>query len=580
MFRGLVLILGVFYSALGLLLSDVAYGASNSKSGLSICVQDVPDPVSCTKTVTYYITVKNGSSSEATDVKLYFEWMDRNTTFVSATPLTGNGWYCSGSVWSRRVECKTYAGMKPGRTDKIKIVLQVGGPNSRNLATYASFSATINCSCKVSTGVWENTRVCCSGSGGGGGTVEACKNFTASVTATKSQVNVGDLVEFRVEIDKSNNYSATGRYVSFDVYWSGNLTYKDSYSGFSCSNYGNHLHCCRKDYDWGGSYTYLRFLANSPGEAKVEVKNFKVEGGACDSGTLCPEISATKSIDILSLSDVKVTALDSPDPVSPGGYLTYEVSVENDGPGTARNVWLSSTLNALRSFEYSLDGRYWSPWVGKLQIGDMASGSRKLIYIRGIVPEDYSGRSITNTFKVSTETNERNLGNNQTSVVTSVVPSETDLSISISADKESVCCSGVPINYTVVLKNLSSVRAEDVLMEVVYPRYLKVKNIQHPPGWVCSTGSGKLSCRISAFDGGLERQFHLTAVVKGDFSGDILTVASVSTVTKEQNLLNNRSESLVKGVLFVIPVSGTGGSFPRGIRAFIKKSFHKYKLVY
>ncbi len=125
-----------------------------------------------------------------------------------------------------------------------------------------------------------------------------CDDFEVYMTVDAPTHQVGDLIEYRVEVDNVGDCSST-KYVTFDVYWTSNLTYVSYTSGWSCSNYGDHLHCGRNDYDWGGSYTYIRMRAVAPGNATMDVRNFQVEADYIDStGTACPSNTASATTNI------------------------------------------------------------------------------------------------------------------------------------------------------------------------------------------------------------------------------------------------------------------------------------------
>jgi len=126
----------------------------------------------------------------------------------------------------------------------------------------------------------------------------SCDDFEVYMTVDSPTHQVGDTIQFRVEVDNVGGCSST-KYVTFDVYWTGNLSYESYYSGWSCSNYGDHLHCGRNDYDWGGSYTYINMRAIAPGQATMDVRNFQVEADYIDSqGTPCPSNTASASTTI------------------------------------------------------------------------------------------------------------------------------------------------------------------------------------------------------------------------------------------------------------------------------------------
>ena len=155
-----------------------------------------------------------------------------------------------------------------------------------------------------------------------------CDDFEVYMTVDAPTHNVGDLIEYRVEVDNVGDCNST-KYVTFDVYWTSNLSYESYMSGWSCSNYGDHLHCGRNDYDWGGSYTYIRMRALAPGSATMDVRNFQVEADYIDSqGTPCPSNTASATTNIQA-----PTPTPTPTPTPVPAQLGDRVWLDSDADG-------------------------------------------------------------------------------------------------------------------------------------------------------------------------------------------------------------------------------------------------------
>ena len=171
--------------------------------------------------------------------------------------------------------------------------------------------------------------------GGGGGSC-SCNDFDVNgVYPGASSYEVGDEVQFTVEIAKYNDANCSPKYVTFDIYWTSNLTYSSYTAAFSCSTQGGHLHCGRNDYDWGGSYIYVFFTANAPGTATVDVRNFMVNNSYIDStdGTSCPYITGSGSTTInqqpTPTPTFTPTSTPTPMPASLGDFVWWDQ--DNDG---------------------------------------------------------------------------------------------------------------------------------------------------------------------------------------------------------------------------------------------------------
>ncbi len=184
--------------------------------------------------------------------------------------------------------------------------------------------------------------------GGGGGSC-SCNDFDLEgVRAGASSYNVGDRVEFTIEITKYNNANCSPKYITLDIYWTSNLTYDSYSSGFSCSTQGDHLHCGRNDYDWGGAYIYVFFTANAPGTATVDVRNFMVNNSYIDStdGTLCPYITGSGST---TIEQPTPTPTPTPQSASLGDFVWNDADadgVQDTGETGIPNVTVELYTNA------------------------------------------------------------------------------------------------------------------------------------------------------------------------------------------------------------------------------------------
>jgi len=120
-------------------------------------------------------------------------------------------------------------------------------------------------------------------------------------------------------------------------------------------------------------------------------------------------------------ADLAVVKTACPHKVEPCGDLTYTIIVTNNGPNEAINVVLEDALPVeLIKPIYSInDGRNWDRWQGSLALGNMAPNSSKTILIYGCITKSARGQ-ITNTAKVSSDTPDPNLNNNQFEVITRI----------------------------------------------------------------------------------------------------------------------------------------------------------------
>ena len=112
---------------------------------------------------------------------------------------------------------------------------------------------------------------------------------------------------------------------------------------------------------------------------------------------------------IVALVDVFVEKTGDPNPVQPGGMVTYTIKVGNKGPSTAFGVTLNDAVpTVVLNPEYTLDnGITWSPWPGMIPIGNLNPNQNITVFIRGT--EDATNQdNFTNTATVASQTTDPN----------------------------------------------------------------------------------------------------------------------------------------------------------------------------
>lgn len=139
-------------------------------------------------------------------------------------------------------------------------------------------------------------------------------------------------------------------------------------------------------------------------------------------------------------ADLSIQKTGSPDPVAPGGTLTYSVTIRNAGPSDARDVTLFDTLPApLTNAQLSLDGgTAWEEWQNPYAMGGLPANTEKNVLIRAAVPPS-AGSPLINTAVVDSTTPDPDPANNTASDRTEV-SAAADLSIR----KQAGCAQAAP----------------------------------------------------------------------------------------------------------------------------------------
>jgi uncharacterized repeat protein (TIGR01451 family) len=134
----------------------------------------------------------------------------------------------------------------------------------------------------------------------------------------------------------------------------------------------------------------------------------------------------------LNTADLSITNIGSPDPVRPGGDLTYTINVTNNGPGIAHSVVMSDTLPDTVTF-VSCSSTSGGVCGGDgnnrtTTFGALASGASVTIMLVATA-NGADGSSLTNTATVTSVTSDANPANNSSTATTSVQSPPPALSI-------------------------------------------------------------------------------------------------------------------------------------------------------
>ena len=147
------------------------------------------------------------------------------------------------------------------------------------------------------------------------------------------------------------------------------------------------------------------------------------------TGTLTPTSTATVTPTATPVpADVSVTKADSPDPVATAGILTYTITVNNAGPGTASNVVLNDQINPGATILSCVtsQGICSHPGVGTTgtvtaDIGTLAAAGSATVTINVTVTAA-AATILSNTATVTSSTPDANAGNNLDTETTTVGP--------------------------------------------------------------------------------------------------------------------------------------------------------------
>jgi len=178
------------------------------------------------------------------------------------------------------------------------------------------------------------------------------------------------------------------------------------------------------------------------------------------------------------VANLSVTKLGTPDQVSPGANITYEITVTNGGPDPADNAALSDTLPATLTFVSLSAPAGWTCMTPAMGAGgtvtctnpSLAVTSGDVFTLVVNVPADaVPGTFFTNTATVSTTTFDPNDEDNSSTAATLVLGGvSADMAVTKMVNLSQVNA-GRPLTYTIEVTNSGPDSADNVTLNDPLP---------------------------------------------------------------------------------------------------------------
>lgn len=237
------------------------------------------------------------------------------------------------------------------------------------------------------------------------------------------------------------------------------------------------------------------------------------------------------------LADLIIVKTDSADPVLPGTTFSYQLAVNNTGPGPASDLVVTDTLPTEVAF-VSVSGASWScgetGGVISCTLPGLSPGDAPAINIDVTAPS--AAAALLNTATVSASTADPNLTNNTDDESTGILASA-DLSISNWGDPGPVP-GGAAVSYTLDVVNAGPDDAVSVNVEDTLPTD-SVFQSAAGNGWTCSESGGVVNCTLPAVGSGAGADPISVVIIPPDVSGLMTNWASVDSATHDPVSGNN-----------------------------------------
>jgi uncharacterized repeat protein (TIGR01451 family) len=498
-------------------------------ANLSLTKVDLPDPVVAGEVLVYQLRVSNSGPSDAQGVFIT-DTIAISTTFVGGSDgcvASGQDVTCTIGTLPAGEEALTFIEV---RTDE-------GIPDATIITNTACVSATNGSSdCAQATTL----------------VVQSALNPTdleIGKTAVPATVIAGERLTYTIVVTNNGPAPATSVQV-VDYLPTGLDLVSTTPSQGLCQI---DLTCDLGDIAIGGNAT-VTIVVDVHSDQLAPLTNIaRVSASNPDTIVGNNEATVITPVDTEAFLVIDKTA--NPYVVTPGGPLSYEIVVSNNGPSDARNVVVTDTLPA------ELVGPVFSASQGSCignvcSLGTIPAGEDATISIIGSVAAGVTA-PFTNTAELSASTTNTNPVT--TASVRVVVWAVTDLSLD--KDATPTVNAGEPILYTLTVLHQGPSDAQNVVLTDTLP--VSVTFVAASPA-CADLGGGTVVCTQAVLPAGGTSIFTITAVTDDDIEPgtSLENVAVVDSDTVDNNPANNidTADTSIVGVTDLV-LDKTGPDF-------------------
>lgn len=280
-------------------------------------------------------------------------------------------------------------------------------------------------------------------------------------------------------------------------------------------------------------------------DAGTSIVNTATVVGDPDSDTDPNNNSATETTPVVRNVDVEVTKTANGNPTA-GEQLIYTIVVANNGPGVARDVEVTDTLDARFTFD-SLDAGTSGVTVSEngqdltFAVGTLTSGQSETFTFTVDVLSSAQG-TVTNQADITTSDVDTDATNDSDSVDVTIVV-DTDLVIDKSVDLATAVPGNTTLTYTFVISHDTDSVSDsgEVTFTDTLPAGLTGLTIDAPTATSSGFDTGQQTITV-VFDPiaiGETETFTVTASVNEDATGTITNTGSIAVAGGETDTTNN-----------------------------------------
>jgi uncharacterized repeat protein (TIGR01451 family) len=514
---------------------------------MTVAVTDSPDPVFPDGTITYTINVGNTGPDTAPNATLS---IFNNGSLQYQSVSAPAGWNCSPpAVNATPTFSCTIASFPSGSNVVFTLVAQadvtINGINDGTISTAFSVGSAVSDPDNTDNVEVENTAY-----------VTPDADMAVSVTDSPDPVFPDGNITYTVNV--SNNGPDAAPNATLNFVNNGSLQFQSlsAPAGWSCTtpavNATPTFSCNNPSFASGGNVVFTLVAQadatiNGINDGTIST-NFTV-GSAVSDPVPANNSETENTAYVTPDADLAVTNADSPDPVSPGGTITYTQSVRNDGPDAAPNASFSETLPASVGFQSISAPAGWTcgtPAAGASGTitctnPSFASGATSNFTV--VVTVLASSGTVSNTVTASSTAQDPDpLDNSATVTTTILAPVVADLGITKTTQSDNAA-PGASVLYTITLTNNGPDSAANVVVTDTLPASLLFQSISEPAGFDCTTpavgASGTITCTAASMASGTTATFTLIVQVAGNATGTINNTATATSDTDDNNSGND-----------------------------------------
>jgi uncharacterized repeat protein (TIGR01451 family) len=235
-------------------------------------------------------------------------------------------------------------------------------------------------------------------------------------------------------------------------------------------------------------------------------------------------------------ADVRITKLDSPDPVSIGQNVTYTLTVSNAGPASATGVTVTDSLPAAVAFVSvnASQGTCTGTATVACSLGTIPNGGSATVTV---VARAVQVGSASNTATVQAAEPDPVTGNNSASTTT-VVLAAADVALA-KASSAATARVGDTFTYTLTTTNAGPSPASGVVVTDTLPSGIELVSASASQG--SCAGAATVTCAIGTLASGSSAT--VTIVARATAPGTITNTAQVSATEQDPASGNNSASA-------------------------------------